>query len=354
LEETNLNLQQLGFNEERKEQATQWMEKGYAPARVTQEHKGMYVLLTEHGEVRGSISGKMNFEAFAREDYPAVGDWVMSDVRETEGTATIHAVLPRTSKFSRKIAGMTTEEQIIATNIDTVFLVNAMNKDLNVRRIERYLLLAWESGANPVIVLSKSDLCENVHERVNEVETVAMGVPVLVISSQTGEGVEELSPYLEEGKTVALLGSSGAGKSTLVNRLYGEEIQKVKEIRDGDDKGKHTTTHRELFLLPNGGLLIDTPGMREIQLWNANDGLSESFQDVEAYADVCKFRDCQHDGEPGCAVEAAIENGDLTNERFASYQKLQRELAYLERKNDQKAKLEEKAKWKKITKSMRR
>ncbi|MGM7703354.1 ribosome small subunit-dependent GTPase A [Pseudalkalibacillus sp. Hm43] len=348
-----MNLQQLGFNEERNEQAKQWIEKGYEPARVSQEHKGMYTLLTEQGEVIGAISGKMNYEAFDREHYPAVGDWVMCQVHGSEDRATIHTLLPRTSKFSRKIAGTTTEEQIIATNIDTVFLVNAMNKDLNVRRIERYLLMAWESGANPVIVLSKSDLCENVAERVNEVETVALGVPILVISSETGEGIEALTPYLVEGKTVALLGSSGAGKSTLVNRLYGEEIQKVKEIREGDDKGKHTTTHREMFLLPQGGLLIDTPGMRELQLWNTNDGLSESFQDIEALADTCKFRDCQHDDEPGCAVNGAIQAGDLTEERFASYKKLQRELAYLERKNDQKAQLQEKKKWKKIAKMRR-
>lgn len=349
-----MNLQQLGFNEERNEQAKQWIELGYEPARVTQEHKGMYTLLSMQGEVRGTISGKMNYEAFSREHYPAVGDWVMCQVRASEENATIHTLLPRTSKFSRKIAGTTTEEQIIATNIDTVFLVNAMNKDLNVRRIERYLLMAWESGANPVIVLSKADLCENVAERVNEVETVALGVPIIVISSETGEGLDDLSPYLGVGETVALLGSSGAGKSTLVNRLYGEEIQKVKEIREDDDKGKHTTTHRELFLLPQGGLLIDTPGMRELQLWNTNDGLSESFQDIEALADLCKFRDCQHEDEPGCAVREAIESGELTEERYGSYKKLQRELAYLERKNDQKAQLQEKKKWKKISKSMRR
>ncbi|MCF6411242.1 ribosome small subunit-dependent GTPase A [Pseudalkalibacillus salsuginis] len=349
-----MNLQQLGFNEERIEQANEWINKGYEPGRVALEHKGMYTLLTKHGEILGSISGKMNFEATEREDYPAVGDWVMCQIRENDRAATIHAILQRTSKFSRKIAGVTTEEQIIATNIDTVFLVNALNKDFNVRRIERYLLMAWESGANPVIVLSKADLCENIQERVNDVETVAIGLPVHIISSETGEGIDELTPYLSEGKTVALLGSSGAGKSTMVNRLYGSDIQKVKEIREGDDKGKHTTTHRELFLLPQGGSMIDTPGMRELQLWNTNDGLSESFRDVEALADVCKFRDCQHENEPGCAVKTAIDTGELTAERYASYKKLQRELAYLERKNDQKAKLEEKAKWKKITKSMRR
>ncbi|MCF6139285.1 ribosome small subunit-dependent GTPase A [Pseudalkalibacillus berkeleyi] len=349
-----MNLKQLGFTEERIEQTKAWNEKDYEPARIAQEHKGMYTLLSAYGEIRGTISGKMNFEAMSREDYPAVGDWVMCQVRASEGTATIHGVLPRTSKFSRKIAGTTTEEQIIATNIDTVFLVNAMNKDLNLRRIERYLLMAWESGANPVIVLSKSDLCENVAERVNEVETVALGVPIIVISAQTGEGLVELNPYLEDGKTVALLGSSGAGKSTLVNCLYGEEVQKVKEIREGDDKGVHTTTHRELFLLPSGGSLIDTPGMRELQLWNTEDGLSESFQDIESLAEACKFRDCQHEDEPGCAVQGAIQTGDLTTDRFTSFKKLQRELAYLERKNDQKAQLQEKKKWKTISKSMRR
>ncbi|WP_349409459.1 ribosome small subunit-dependent GTPase A [Pseudalkalibacillus sp. SCS-8] len=348
-----MNIQQLGFDRNRKEEAREWLASGFVPARVAQEHKGMYTLLTEHGDMYGTISGKMNFESYKREDYPAVGDWVMCQARPTEARATIHHILQRTSKFSRKMAGVTTEEQIIATNIDTVFLVNALNNDFNTRRIERYLLMAWESGANPVIVLSKADLCEKVEERVKEVENVALGVPIIVISSETGAGLEQLSPYLREGTTVALLGSSGAGKSTLVNRLYGKEIQKVKEIREGDDKGKHTTTHRELFLLPHGGALIDTPGMRELQLWNTNDGLSESFQDIEALTDRCKFRDCQHEDEPGCAVKAAMDSGELAEERFESYRKLQRELAYLERKSDQKAKLEEKKKWKTISKSRR-
>nr|WP_257350881.1 ribosome small subunit-dependent GTPase A [Pseudalkalibacillus decolorationis] len=336
------------------EQAGEWLAKEYVPGRVALEHKGMYTLLTESGELKGEISGKMRFEASTREDYPAVGDWVMCQVRENEQSATIHSILPRSSKFSRKMAGVTTEEQIIATNIDTVFLVNALNRDFNVRRIERYLLMAWESGANPVLVLSKSDLCEDVEERVREVETVAFGLPIHIISSEKEVGIDELLPYLAEGKTGALLGSSGAGKSTLVNRLYGQEIQKVKEIREGDDKGKHTTTHRELFLMPQGGLLIDTPGMRELQLWNSSEGLSESFQDVENLSELCKFRDCQHVEEPGCAVQESIATGELSNDRYNAYKKLQRELAYLERKNNQRAQQQEKAKWKKITKSMRR
>ncbi|WLD93946.1 ribosome small subunit-dependent GTPase A [Alkalihalobacillus sp. AL-G] len=349
-----MNLTELGYTNERNEQASEWLEKGYVPGRVTLEHKGMYTLLTGFGEVKGEISGKMRFESSSREDYPAVGDWVMCDVRESDQAATIHSILPRSSKFSRKMAGVTTEEQIIATNIDTVFLVNALNNDFNVRRIERYLIMAWESGANPVIVLSKADLCEEVQERVNELETVAFGVPYHIISAQNREGLDELTQYVQDGKTVALLGSSGAGKSTLVNSLFGSDIQKVKEIREGDDKGKHTTTHRELFLMPQGGLMIDTPGMRELQLWNSSEGLSESFRDVEGLAELCKFRDCQHEGEPGCAVNAAIELGELTDERYSAYKKLQRELAYLERKNNQRAQQQEKAKWKKITKSMRR
>jgi ribosome biogenesis GTPase / thiamine phosphate phosphatase len=344
-----LNLKTLGWNEFFEEGFTTYKEQGFEVGRVTLEHKKIYRVFTEHGELLAEVSGKLRFNAMEREDYPAVGDWVVISARPEEQKATIHAVLPRKSKFSRKAAGLTTEEQIVATNVDTIFLVNALNADFNVRRIERYILSAWESGANPVVILNKADLCDDIEEKIEEVEAVAFGVPIHSISAEKNEGIDQLSPYIYEGQTIALLGSSGVGKSTLTNTLIGHQKQEVKEIREGDDRGRHTTTHRELLILDQGGILIDTPGMRELQLWDADNGLSQSFSDVEALAENCRFRDCTHKKEPGCAVQTAISDGSLDSDRYNSYVKLQKELAFLERKESQRAALAEKAKWKQIS-----
>jgi ribosome biogenesis GTPase len=322
--------------------------------RIALEHKRMYRVWTEVGELLCEVSGRFSFAAQNREDYPAVGDWVMLKARLEEGKGTIYTILPRKSKFSRKSAGQNAEEQIVSANIDTVFLVNSLNEDLNLRRIERYLLLTWESGANPVIVLSKADLCEDINEKLAVVEAISYGgVPVIPISSETMSGLGELTPFLQPGKTIALLGSSGVGKSTLTNRLLGEEKQAVQEIRQDDDKGRHTTTHRELILLPNGCVLIDTPGMRELQLWESSEGLAETFSEIEALAETCRYRDCLHKNEPGCAVVDAIEQGLLDVERLRSYHKLQKELSYIERKADKHAQAEEKRKWKNLHKQMK-
>ncbi len=330
---------------------------GYEVGRIAREHTHLYLIYSAQGELLGEVSGKFRHEAVSRQDFPVVGDWVVLGIRDGEDRATIHRVLPRFSKFSRKAAGPNTEEQVVAANVDTVFLVTSLNNDLEPRRIERYLIRAWDSGANPVIVLSKSDLvsAEELDEKIRLVEAAAVGVPVHAVSSQLGTGLEQLKSYLQPGQSVALLGSSGVGKSTLINYLVGHQVLEVQEIRTGDDKGRHTTTHRELIVLPDGGVVIDTPGMRELQLWaeESGQGVVGTFGDIEALASRCAFSDCKHDTEPRCAVKQAIADGELDRKRLDSYRKLQKELAYLQARQSQKATNIERAKWKKITQSSR-
>ncbi|MCL1468990.1 ribosome small subunit-dependent GTPase A [Argonema galeatum] len=348
-----MNLELLGWNSFFAKNFDSYSRQGYTVGRVVQEQKNTYILYTEFGEISAEVTGKMRHRAGGRTDFPAVGDWVVISIINDEERAAIHEILPRKSKFSRKIAGAKTDEQIIATNIDRVFLVSGLDGDFNIRRIERYLILVWESGANPVIILNKADLCDNVEEIGLEVEAIACGVPIIVLSAIANQGIEALIPYLGIGQTVALVGSSGVGKSTIVNQLAEENIQAVQSVRQTDSRGRHTTTHRELIILPSGGLLIDTPGMREIQIWNGNDGFQETFTDINTLANQCCFRNCQHEKEPGCAVQKALLDGTLDERRFQNYQKLQNELKYMARKQDQKAYLSEKEKWKKIHKAMR-
>ena len=264
--------------------------QGYLPGRIASEHKNIYRLYLPGKELLARITGKLLHQTKDPGDFPAVGDWVVVSLQENQEEASIHAILPRKSKFSRKSAGDKVTEQIAAANVDTVFLIQGLDHDFNLRRTERYLVMAWESGAKPVIVLSKADLCENVLEKLDEVALIAPGVSVHAISSLKEEGIEQLYPYMEAGQTIAFLGSSGAGKSTLINRLLGYDRQTVQEIREKDGKGRHTTTYRELIQFPSGGCLIDTPGMREVQLWTAGDGLQDAFADITALSDRLPLR----------------------------------------------------------------
>jgi ribosome biogenesis GTPase len=322
-----LDLTSLGWNEHFAQAAAAFVADGLEPARVISEHKHAYELISAEGELTGELLGRL-LRGGARAARPAVGDWVMVERQAGERErAKIHAVLPRRTCFSRRAAGEKIEEQVVAANIDTVFLVNGLDADFNPRRIERYLALARGSGAEPVILLNKADLCAEAAERVAAIRALAGGATVLALSAARGDGVDALTPWLGRGRTVALLGSSGVGKSTLVNALLGEERQETGEVREHDDRGKHTTTRREIIPLPGGALLVDTPGMRELQLWDsAREGMGAAFPDVLALAAGCRFRDCRHDSEPGCAVRAAADGGSLEPARFASYLKLRAEL----------------------------
>ncbi len=341
------DLETLGWDDRLGEQFEPHAAEGLVPGRVAVQHRGAYDVLTAAGELRCDVTGRLVHEASSPAELPVVGDWVAVAARTGEAGGTIHAVLPRRTKFSRKTAWQAAEEQVLAANVDVVFLVTSLNEDLNLRRLERYLTLGWESGAQPVVVLTKSDLHPTPEAAVAEVGVIAYGVPVHAISNLTGAGLDSIRAHLGPGITAALLGSSGVGKSTLVNTLAGEELLATQEIRE-DGKGRHTTIRRELVQLPDGSLVIDTPGMRELQLWAADDGLEEAFEDVTALFSGCRFSDCAHDTEPGCAVQAALAAGTLDPERWDSYVKLQNELAHLERKLDKRAAAEARKRWKQL------
>jgi ribosome biogenesis GTPase / thiamine phosphate phosphatase len=343
----------LGWSPSRAAEFEAYAADGLAPARVAAQHRGAYVVYAEGGERPAEVAGRLRHAAATAADLPAVGDWVAVEDEPSASAATVRAVLERATVFSRKAAGEATSEQVVAANVDVVFVVSAFGEDLNLRRLERYLASGWESGAQPVIVLNKSDLAEDLAALVAEVEAVAFGVPVHVVSCVDGEGVEELEAYPIGGRTVALLGSSGVGKSSLLNCLLGRERQDVQGLR-GDGKGRHTTTYRELVPLPGGGLVLDTPGMRELGLWDAGEGLDETFADLVELAASCRFSDCAHDTEPGCAVRVAIAEGLLAEERLESYRKLQRELRHLELKADPRARSEARRERRRFARSLRK
>jgi ribosome biogenesis GTPase / thiamine phosphate phosphatase len=322
------------------------------PARVISESKGSFQVYSRYGELTAVVSGKMRYLTETEYQYPAVGDWVVITPLINEQKGIIQAVLPRISKFSRKVAGVRTQEQIVSANVDTVFIVCGLDggRSLNLRRIERYLTLAWNSGTAPVIVLNKVDLCPNVAACIQQVEDVAPGISVHPVSAKERIGLDALRSYLAKGKSAAFLGSSGAGKSALINALLGLNKQEIGEVRKDDRMGRHTTTRRELILLPDGGVVIDTPGMREIQMWAGEDDLKGTFQDIEKLAKSCRFSDCKHNLESDCAVTAAVDRGNLDPARLESFRKLQKELIYLASREEGSTRLYEKLKFKKIAK----
>jgi len=324
------------------------------PGRIAIQHRGAFAVYTEFGDIRAHAAGRMRHEASDVGAMPAVGDWVALRSPEHSGAGIIEAVLPRKSSFLRKMSGAKSVEQVIAANIDVAFLVNGLDADFNIRRVERYLVLSKESGAEPVIILNKVDLCEELEDMVDIVTSVAGDTPVHVMSALQESGMEVFQKYLQSGRTGVLLGSSGVGKSTIMNVLLGEERQEVKEIRESDGEGRHTTTSRELILLPFGGLLIDTPGMRELQLWGDSESLSDAFTDIEEITLECRFRDCSHTVEPGCAIQKAIEEGRLDHHRYDHFLKLQKEIAYLERRRDARAQRDEKKRAKKLASEQKR
>lgn len=328
--------------------------KGLMPARVTAQQRGLLTVAAEGGPRPARVTGAMRHKAAGAADLPCVGDWVAVQAVPGEDAVVVRRILPRRTKLSRKAAGEALEEQVIAANLDCALLMTALNADFNARRLERFLTVTRESGAEPVIVLNKLDACDDPRPYLEEARRVAGDAAVLALSAKTGLALEALAQWLKPGRTVGIVGTSGVGKSTLVNRLLGREALKTAETRAGDERGRHTTTHRELFVLPGGGVLLDTPGMREMAFWDAEKGVAEAFGEIDALAPSCRFGDCGHEAEPGCAVKAAVEKGDLPASRLESWRKLKRELAFQKRREDPAEAAAEKRKWKAINKSLKK
>ncbi len=348
-----MSLRDYGWDEHFAEAFGRLHDAALEPARVTRAAAAIFRVRGETYHGQATLAGKLRHGAATSAELPAVGDWVALR-SPSSGDPRIDAVLPRRSMLSRNVAGKRTSEQVVAANVDRVVVVMGLDRDFNLRRLERYLTAIRESGAQPLVLLNKTDLCEETDARAAEVREVAPGVPVLLASCKYGDGVDAVRSHVGAGETAVLVGSSGAGKSTLINRLLGEVVQPTRETREDDDRGRHTTTHRELFRLPGGGLLIDSPGIRELQLWGGESSLQQAFDDIDELARGCRFRDCTHGEETGCAVIAAVESGELAVERLENFRELQKELRYLEKKQNESAQRAEKKKWRSIRKEYRR
>ena len=350
-----MSLSQWGWNGFWEAHWKSAVRESAVPARVISQQRKFWTIAGEFGECLAEAAGKLRLAAQEEAaDWPAVGDWVAAEVRDCGSAATMHEVLPRRSRFVRKAAGKAVWEQVIAANVDIALLISALDGDFNPRRIERYLAQCWESGARPVVLLNKADACADAQAKVAAMERIAAGTVVHAVSAKTGEGFEQLYPYLTPGQAIVLLGSSGVGKSTIVNRLMGHAVQETYEVRESDSRGRHTTTARELFALPSGALLIDTPGLRELQLWDAEEGIAQAFSDIAGLAERCRFGNCRHEGEPGCAVQRAVEEGALDSARLENWRKVLREQAFLQRKVDPGARHEQKEKWKQVHRAARK
>jgi ribosome biogenesis GTPase len=348
------SLERLGWSPWFAERFEPFARQGLVPGRVAVSHSHLYRVLTPDGERAAELAGRLRHAARSAVELPVTGDWVALAPRPAGERDSVRGLVPRRSAFVRKAAGPGADDQVLAANVDVALLLNGLDGDFSPRRLERYLALAWEGGADPVVVLTKADLCRDLPSRLRQIEAVALGVPVHVVSAVAGTGLESLEPLLMAGRTLALLGSSGVGKSTLVNRLLGEELLKTAAVRESDSRGRHTTTQREIVPLPGGALLIDTPGLREVGLSGSSDRAPAGFEDVETLARECGFRDCSHEAEPRCAVRGAVAAGRLPEARLASWQQLLRERRYAERRRDQRLHLEEQRRWKIIHKAARR
>lgn len=345
-----MSLETYGFSDFFRRAFEELTEHGLEPARVVLSARGAFRVARESGECAATLSGRFRHQALEGEGHPSVGDWVAVDPTGLR----IERVLPRRTKLSRKVPGKRTREQVVAANVDVVFATMGLDFDFNPRRLERFLSTVWASGAVPVVLLTKLDLCPDLEASLREIEEVAAGVDVLAVSALEDEGMDELRSRLRPGKTAVLVGSSGVGKSTIINRLLGRDAQRTEEVRARDSRGRHATSHRELFVLPGGALLIDNPGVREIQLFSGEESFERAFEDIASRATRCRFSDCTHEGEPLCAVLEAVEEGALSRERLESYRKLQREVRYLELRKDESAQRIQKQKWRAIHREMRR